>query len=100
MIIQNSGQIVDLLSVMDENKFVNRRHLVYIMKLTFPSSPPSEREDSRYEKLQSVFYSRIFRHPSATATLPDYEFLWITRIHLVIKSQPPREGLFPTVLCV
>lgn len=33
MIIQNSGQIVDLLSVMDENKFVNRRHLVYITKL-------------------------------------------------------------------
>lgn len=33
MIIQNSGQIVDLLSVMKKKKIVNRRHLVYIMKL-------------------------------------------------------------------
>lgn len=33
MIIQNSGQSVDLLSVMEENTFVNRRHLVCIMKL-------------------------------------------------------------------
>lgn len=64
MIIQNSGQIVDLLSVMDE-KFVNKKTVGLYDDVTFPSTPPYEREDSGYEKLQSVFYSRIFRHPSA-----------------------------------
>lgn len=85
-----------------QTRCVNKRHFFDLCNQTmiFPSSPPSEKEDSGYEKVQRCYYSKTFRHPPTAARwpvgswlmfppLPKREFLWITRIQPVLKSQIP-----------